>query len=207
MVHTFQSVCYKEFFILFLNRTLPSDYARALLWRRWYHLDSRIGGCSTKWLLASHHPIFSSLWLWGVQGLRGFQTGFPRQFKASYVEDVKYEDHVLWQGECLKHVLPTSLMKKVVNIVFCCVKNILDFGSIQYHQVSCFIFTWHFLFQTGTVCSDTLNRSYTEWAICQYKLSEMCKEEPFTCPACTPQMLAVAVDGNRKQYRFKKAGK
>ncbi|XP_057201293.1 uncharacterized protein LOC130561150 [Triplophysa rosa] len=31
----------------------------------------------------------------------------------------------------------------------------------------------------------------------------MCQEEFFTCPACTPDMLAVSVDGNRKHYRFK----
>ncbi|XP_039464540.1 uncharacterized protein LOC120438170 isoform X2 [Oreochromis aureus] len=31
----------------------------------------------------------------------------------------------------------------------------------------------------------------------------MCKEPCFSCPACTPDMLAVSVDGNRKLYRFK----
>ncbi|KAF3851931.1 hypothetical protein F7725_005286, partial [Dissostichus mawsoni] len=35
----------------------------------------------------------------------------------------------------------------------------------------------------------------------------MCKEEPFTCPACSPDMLAVSVDGNRKHYRFKNAAR
>ncbi|XP_076733121.1 uncharacterized protein LOC112434374 [Maylandia zebra] len=30
----------------------------------------------------------------------------------------------------------------------------------------------------------------------------MCKEPCFSCPACTPDMLAVSVDGNRKLYRF-----
>ncbi len=29
--------------------------------------------------------------------------------------------------------------------------------------------------------------------------------EPFKCPACTPDMLAISADGNRKHYRFKKS--
>ncbi|KAI9539239.1 hypothetical protein NQZ68_009316 [Dissostichus eleginoides] len=34
---------------------------------------------------------------------------------------------------------------------------------------------------------------------------DLCLVEPFKCPACTPDMLAIAVDGNRKHYRFKKS--
>ncbi|XP_039862225.1 uncharacterized protein LOC120717989 [Simochromis diagramma] len=30
----------------------------------------------------------------------------------------------------------------------------------------------------------------------------MCKEPCFSCPACTPDMLAVSIDGNHKLYRF-----
>lgn len=46
-----------------------------------------------------------------------------------------------------------------------------------------------------------------EWAICRFEVDKMCQEQPFVCPPCTPEMLAVAVDGNRKHYRFKKAGR
>ncbi|CAL8406585.1 unnamed protein product [Arctogadus glacialis] len=38
-------------------------------------------------------------------------------------------------------------------------------------------------------------------------MDNICKEEPFTCPACSPDMLAVSVDGNRKHYRFKNASR
>ncbi|KAJ8387989.1 hypothetical protein AAFF_G00147800 [Aldrovandia affinis] len=37
----------------------------------------------------------------------------------------------------------------------------------------------------------------------RHELEKLCKVELFTCPACTPHMLAVSVDGNRKLYRFK----
>ncbi len=37
--------------------------------------------------------------------------------------------------------------------------------------------------------------------------NKICKEERFICPACSPDMLAVSVDGNRKHYRFKNAAR
>lgn len=61
--------------------------------------------------------------------------------------------------------------------------------------------------QNGKICGDTLYKSFLEWAICSYEVEQLCKEQPFSCPACTPHMLAVAVDGNRKHYRFKKCGR
>lgn len=48
---------------------------------------------------------------------------------------------------------------------------------------------------------------YFEWEAVQYEVDNICKEEPFTCPACTSNMLAVSVDGNRKHYRFKNAAR
>ncbi|XP_034432998.1 uncharacterized protein LOC117756567 [Hippoglossus hippoglossus] len=60
--------------------------------------------------------------------------------------------------------------------------------------------------RTGKVCSDTFYKSFMEWVICSYEVNKLCSEQPFTCPACCPQMLAVSVDGNRKHYRFKKDG-
>ncbi len=42
-----------------------------------------------------------------------------------------------------------------------------------------------------------------EWVAARYEVEKMCQEEFFTCPACTPDMVAVSVDGNRKHYRFK----
>ncbi|KAI9526504.1 hypothetical protein NQZ68_039180 [Dissostichus eleginoides] len=39
----------------------------------------------------------------------------------------------------------------------------------------------------------------------EHRQEDLCLVEPFKCPACTPDMLAIAVDGNRKHYRFKKS--
>ncbi|XP_030283423.1 uncharacterized protein LOC115587640 [Sparus aurata] len=60
--------------------------------------------------------------------------------------------------------------------------------------------------RTGKVCSDTFFKSFMEWVISSYEVDKLCSEQPFACTACSPQMLAVSVDGNRKHYRFKKDG-
>ncbi|KAK5890716.1 hypothetical protein CesoFtcFv8_014209 [Champsocephalus esox] len=59
--------------------------------------------------------------------------------------------------------------------------------------------------RTGRICSDTFHRVFREFAFCNYRQEDLCLVEPFKCPACTPDMLAIAVDGNRKHYRFKKS--
>ncbi len=41
----------------------------------------------------------------------------------------------------------------------------------------------------------------------RYEVDKISKEERFICPACSPDMLAVSVDGNRKHYRFKNAAR
>ncbi|XP_016382121.1 uncharacterized protein LOC107719253 [Sinocyclocheilus rhinocerous] len=60
--------------------------------------------------------------------------------------------------------------------------------------------------QSGTLWGDTFLKSFFEWSICRYEVDKICGEQHFMCPACTPLMLAIAVDGNRKLHRFKKAG-
>ncbi|KAK5902875.1 hypothetical protein CesoFtcFv8_008089 [Champsocephalus esox] len=57
--------------------------------------------------------------------------------------------------------------------------------------------------RTGKIHGDVFQRSFLEYMACQYECHKMMCEEPFSCPACTPKMLAVSVDGNRKQYRFR----
>ncbi|XP_034082874.1 uncharacterized protein LOC117553162 isoform X1 [Gymnodraco acuticeps] len=59
--------------------------------------------------------------------------------------------------------------------------------------------------RTGRICSDTFHRVFREFAFCNYRQEDLCLVEPFKCPACTPDMLAIAVDGKRKHYRFKKS--
>ncbi|XP_051968411.1 uncharacterized protein LOC127633392 [Xyrauchen texanus] len=56
--------------------------------------------------------------------------------------------------------------------------------------------------QTGSICGDTFHRVFREFAFCNFK-KDLCLLEPFKCPACTPDMLAISADGNRKHYWFK----
>ncbi|KAG1933624.1 si:dkey-29d5.2 [Pimephales promelas] len=61
--------------------------------------------------------------------------------------------------------------------------------------------------RTGKISADSFLKSFFEWEAVRFELDNMCKEETFNCPACTPEMLAVSVDGNRKHYRFKNAAR
>ncbi|KAF3851653.1 hypothetical protein F7725_013425 [Dissostichus mawsoni] len=47
--------------------------------------------------------------------------------------------------------------------------------------------------RTGKISTDSFIKSFLEWEAVRYEVI-MCKEEPFTCPACSPDMLAVSVD-------------
>ncbi|KAI9537302.1 hypothetical protein NQZ68_026432 [Dissostichus eleginoides] len=60
----------------------------------------------------------------------------------------------------------------------------------------------------SSVLNVILGRSQqTEWEAVRFEVENICKEESFICPACTPDMLAVSVDGNHKHYRFKHAAR
>lgn len=59
------------------------------------------------------------------------------------------------------------------------------------------------ILQSGKISANVFSCSFNEWVAARYAVEKMCQEEFFTCPACTPDMLAVCVDGNRKHYRFK----
>ncbi|XP_036935335.1 uncharacterized protein LOC119008777 [Acanthopagrus latus] len=61
--------------------------------------------------------------------------------------------------------------------------------------------------RTGKISADSFIKSFFEWEAVRYEVDSICKEEPFTCPACSRDMLAVSVDGNRKHYRFKNAAR
>ncbi|XP_025758876.1 uncharacterized protein LOC102077695 isoform X2 [Oreochromis niloticus] len=56
--------------------------------------------------------------------------------------------------------------------------------------------------RTGRISADAFSKSFLEWSAVKFEVDRMCKEPCFSCPACTPDMLAVSVDGNRKLYRF-----
>ncbi|XP_058499448.1 uncharacterized protein LOC131468831 [Solea solea] len=57
--------------------------------------------------------------------------------------------------------------------------------------------------RSGKICGDTMQRAFLEWAYAKFEVEKLSQVQHFQCPACTPSMLAVAVDGNRKLYRFK----
>ncbi|KAL2102430.1 hypothetical protein ACEWY4_001598 [Coilia grayii] len=55
--------------------------------------------------------------------------------------------------------------------------------------------------------SDSFRQSFLEWEAARYEVDTLTREDHFNCPACSPDMLAVSVDGNRKLYRFKTAAR
>nr|XP_029530690.1 uncharacterized protein LOC115138218 isoform X3 [Oncorhynchus nerka] len=60
------------------------------------------------------------------------------------------------------------------------------------------------IYQNGMTCGDTFQKSFFEWMYCHSEIDQVCDIQYFDCPACSPGMLAVSVDGNKKLYRFKK---
>ncbi|KAI9536265.1 hypothetical protein NQZ68_035333 [Dissostichus eleginoides] len=60
---------------------------------------------------------------------------------------------------------------------------------------------------SGKISADSFQKTFFEWEAVRFEVENICKEESFICPACTPDMLAVSVDGNRKHYRFKHAAR
>ncbi|XP_056156542.1 uncharacterized protein LOC130130752 [Lampris incognitus] len=59
--------------------------------------------------------------------------------------------------------------------------------------------------RSGQINGDALQRSFLEFSYCSFEEDQLCCATPFTCPACTPEMVAVAADGNRKLYHFKQS--
>ena len=61
-----------------------------------------------------------------------------------------------------------------------------------------------FSFQTGNVNADAFQRNFLQYVYCKSEESKLLGKDPFNCPACYPEKVAVSVDGNRKLYRFQK---
>ncbi|XP_030276324.1 uncharacterized protein LOC115583518 [Sparus aurata] len=59
---------------------------------------------------------------------------------------------------------------------------------------------------SGHINGDALQRSFLEFSYSSFEENQLCCGAEFTCPACTPEMLAVSADGNRKLYRFGQSG-
>ncbi|CAM4513258.1 unnamed protein product [Leuciscus chuanchicus] len=69
-----------------------------------------------------------------------------------------------------------------------------------------FTFTFTFSNLADAFIQSDLQRSFLELPYASFEEEQLCCSAPFTCPACTPEMLAVSVDGNRKLYRFRRNG-
>ncbi|XP_058619720.1 uncharacterized protein LOC131532228 [Onychostoma macrolepis] len=58
--------------------------------------------------------------------------------------------------------------------------------------------------KSGQINGDTLQRSFLEFSYASFEEDQLCCGAPLTCPACTPEMLTVSADGNRKLYCFRR---
>ncbi|ROI93617.1 hypothetical protein DPX16_3287 [Anabarilius grahami] len=74
------------------------------------------------------------------------------------------------------------------------------------HFLECWINAL-FALAVGNITADSFRKSFLEWEAVRFKVDKLCQEDHFDCPACSPDMLAVSVDGNRKHYRFKSAAR
>ncbi|KAF3854447.1 hypothetical protein F7725_022502 [Dissostichus mawsoni] len=61
--------------------------------------------------------------------------------------------------------------------------------------------------RAGKISADSFHKRFFEWEAVRFEVDNIVKEERFICPACSPDMLAVLVDGNRKHYRFKNSAR
>ncbi|CAM4278818.1 unnamed protein product [Leuciscus chuanchicus] len=59
--------------------------------------------------------------------------------------------------------------------------------------------------RSGQICGDTFQKAFLEWTFALHEVERLCGVQPFKCPACSPSMHAISVDGNRKLYRFHNA--
>ncbi|XP_066507850.1 uncharacterized protein [Hoplias malabaricus] len=58
--------------------------------------------------------------------------------------------------------------------------------------------------RSGNICGDVFQKAFLEWTYCRHEKEKLCGIDHFSCPACTPDTVAVSADGNRKLYRFSK---
>ncbi|XP_039681961.1 uncharacterized protein LOC120575309 [Perca fluviatilis] len=61
--------------------------------------------------------------------------------------------------------------------------------------------------RSGDITADSFRKSFFEWEAVRFEVDKLCLVDHFDCPACSPDMLAVSVDENRKHYRFKSAAR
>jgi len=98
----------------------------------------------------------------------------------------------------------TNIVKCIFNILLQC--SIL-FNLICFTVLFCSLLLNSSLKQSGNITADSFRKSFLEWEAVRFEVDKLFKKDHFDCPACSPDMLAVSVDGNRKHYRFKSAAR
>ena len=63
------------------------------------------------------------------------------------------------------------------------------------------------IFLSGHISGDALQCSFLEFSFSSFEENQLCCGAEFTCPACTPAMLPVSADGNRKLYHVGQSGR
>lgn len=81
------------------------------------------------------------------------------------------------------------------------------FNLIRFTVLFCSLLLNSSLKQSGNITADSFRKSFLQWEAVRFEVDKLCQEDHFDCPACSPDMLAVSVDGNRKHYRFKSAAR
>ncbi|XP_029569945.1 uncharacterized protein LOC115162615 [Salmo trutta] len=59
--------------------------------------------------------------------------------------------------------------------------------------------------RSGKICGDTFQKAFLEWTYGRFEIDKLCGINLLHCPACSQEMHAISVDGNHKQYCFRKA--
>ena len=176
------------------SRTLWSQDAWLELRPMPSYVDCRSRPSHLQRLLACYSSLCYSLCNRYILFLWANEDGCTRIVLSGIFKNAESANCPLWPSEYLTYfAYPTS-----ISLFFCHVLWICSW---------CFGCWFLFSKQTGTITADAFLKSYFQWQAVQFELKNLCKEESFVCPACTPKCVGISVDGNRKLYRFKSASR
>ncbi|KAF3841531.1 hypothetical protein F7725_007393 [Dissostichus mawsoni] len=158
------------------------------------HLPKRVcNTCHYEWTLDWGDLIRSGYWPASVNGDTLYSTDVFKSFEdlKTVAPGLSRQAFLQMLERRTQHYGRLSLRYRVLGIL-------LIAPLLPPTTVKVFLFPRIILTCTGTIHGDVFQRSFLEYMACQYECQKMTCEEPFSCPACTPKMLAVSVDGNRK---------
>lgn len=146
-------------------------------------VDTRQKRPHKQWVLASICECWDLVFGGCLQFIWRNENCCTQSVKTRLFADVGEKDSSLWKG-----------------------KISVDQSREEFSYFSFWILHFNIQFvQSGKIHGDTFQRSFLEYTFCHYECKRMASVEHFTCPACTPNMLALCADGNRKQYRFRQS--